>query len=40
MVVDVLLHVGELAADDLHEFGGQVLGVELVDAAEDELVDV
>lgn len=38
VVVDVMLHVGHLAADDLDQLGGQVLRVECVDSAEDELI--
>jgi len=38
VVVDVLLHVGQLATNDLNQLGGKVLGVQRVDPPEDELV--
>ena len=39
MVVDVLLHVSQLAADDLNKLGRQMLRVDRVDSAKNELVD-
>ena len=38
VLVDLFLQGSKAAADDLDEFGGEMLGVQRVGAAEDELI--